>query len=37
MRQKELNANNPAEFFFVPLQAGSKANMRWQSHVLFTW
>jgi len=36
-RQKELNANNPAEFFFVPLQAGSKANMRWQSQVLFTW
>ena len=36
-RQKELNANNPAEFFFVPLQAGSRANVRWQSQVLFTF
>ena len=36
-RQKEINGNIPAESFFVPLQAGSKANMRWQSQVLFTF
>ncbi len=36
-RQTELNANNPSEFFFVPLQAGSKSTIRWLSQLALTF